>query len=73
MRVLVTSTGSVVELPEKPDPGFSGSSSRVRSASTHHGASSGRVVRAEISHSFRVALGWRAVLGPPRAPKDWRA
>ena len=73
VRVLVACIGSVVELPEEPDPGFSGSSYRVKIASGHHGASSGRVERAEISHSSRVTLGWRAVLDPPRAPRDWRA
>ena len=51
VRVLVTSTGSVVELPEEPDPGFSGSSYCVRIASGHHCASSGRVERAEKKHS----------------------
>ena len=65
VRVLVACIGSVVELPEEPDPGFSGSSYRVKLASGHHGASSGCVERAESSHSSRVTLGWRAVLDPP--------
>ena len=51
MRVLVACIGSVVELPEEPDPGFSGSSYRVKIASGHHEASSGRVERAEKKHS----------------------
>ena len=64
MRALVTSTGSVVELPKEPHPGFSGSSFRVRIASGYHGASSGRVIRIEIHRSSRVTLGCRAVLDP---------
>ena len=52
VRVLVTSTGSVVELPEEPDPGFSGSSYRAKIASGHHGASTGLVA---LLQSFNIS------------------
>ena len=75
MRVLAACIGSVVKLPEEPECLIQASPaapivSRSHRPSGHHGASSGRVERAEISHSSRVTLGWRAVLDPPRAPRD---
>ena len=48
----VTCTGSTVELPSEPDSGSVGSSSRVTSASGHHGASTGL---AAFLESFNIS------------------
>ena len=48
----VTCTGSTVELPSEPDSGSVGSSSRVTSASGHHGASAGL---AAFLESFNIS------------------
>ena len=52
VRVLVTCTGSTVELPMEPESGSVGSSSRVSSASGHHGASTGLVA---LLQSFNIS------------------
>ena len=52
MRVLVTCTGSTVELPMEPESGSVGSSSRVSSASGHHGTSTGLVA---LLQSFNIS------------------
>ena len=52
VRVLVTCTGSTVELPSEPDSGSIGSSSRVKRASGHHDASTGL---AALLESFNIS------------------
>ena len=52
VRVLVTCTGSTVELPSEPDSGSIGSSSRVKRASGYHGASTGL---AALLESFNIS------------------
>ena len=70
MRVLATCPGSTVELPSEPDPGSVGSSSRVSSASEHHGASFGVVALLESSNISRLTTHGRALLRSPCSPEE---
>ena len=62
--ILAIQVDSTVELPSKPDPGSAGSSSRVRIASRHCGASTGLVALLEISNFARLTACVRPILGP---------
>ena len=50
--ILVIEMDTTVELPAKPDSGSAGSSSRVSSASGHHGTSTGLVA---LLQSFNIS------------------
>ena len=66
--ILVIQVDSTVELPSKPDSGSADSSSCVRIASRHCGASTGLVALLEISNFAAGSSCVRPILGPCRGP-----
>ena len=70
VRVLVTCTDSTVELPLEAESASIGSSSRVRSASGHHGASTVLVDPFESSNISRMTSYGRALLGSHCSPEE---